>query len=233
MEKDLFQPIKAYFEQYGYLCDGEVRDIDLYMEKNGQSIAIELKTTLDLKAITQAALRQKITDYVFVGIFQPKNRRSKAFQNKLYLLKRLGIGLLAVSKRTGIVEIISEPVVSELSAYQVRNRQKKEELKEEFRHRKSKSNTGGVNRTKLITGYREDALLVLDAIMKLGSTASVKQIKETSHVAKAASILYDNHYGWFEHPQRGIYGVSAAGIQALSQYGDVLQQLRQGSNFPG
>ena len=33
MEKDLFLPIKTYFEQFGYICDGEVNDIDLYMEK--------------------------------------------------------------------------------------------------------------------------------------------------------------------------------------------------------
>ena len=33
MEKDLFGPIKAYFEKLGYVCDGEVKDIDLYMER--------------------------------------------------------------------------------------------------------------------------------------------------------------------------------------------------------
>ena len=36
MEKDLFKPIKEYFESYGYTCDGEVQDIDLYMEKWSQ-----------------------------------------------------------------------------------------------------------------------------------------------------------------------------------------------------
>ena len=33
MEKDLFNPIKGYFEKQGFVCDGEVEGIDLYMEK--------------------------------------------------------------------------------------------------------------------------------------------------------------------------------------------------------
>ena len=65
MEKDLFLPIKTYFEQFGYICDGEVNDIDLYMEKEDESVAVELKQTLDFKALQQAALRQKITDIVY------------------------------------------------------------------------------------------------------------------------------------------------------------------------
>ena len=160
MEKDLFHPIKTYFESYGYTCDGEVRDIDLYMEKDGQSIAVELKQTLDFKSVQQAALRQKLTDFVYIGIFMPKDLHSRSFQDKLYILKRLGIGLIVVSKRSKSIEIVSEPVVSELSTYQSRNKGKKKALSEEFQKRRTKSNTGGVHGTKLITSYREDALLV-------------------------------------------------------------------------
>ena len=46
MEKDLFGPIKEYFKQYGYVCDGEVEDIDLYMEKEDKSVAVDLLDTL-------------------------------------------------------------------------------------------------------------------------------------------------------------------------------------------
>ena len=86
MEKDLFLPIKAYFEAYGYTCDGEVQDIDLYMEKGDESVAVELKQELDFKAVQQAALRQKLTDTVYIGIFKPKDMGRRAFQDKLYLL---------------------------------------------------------------------------------------------------------------------------------------------------
>ena len=86
--------------------------------------------------------------------------------------------------------------------YQQRNGKKKESLEKEFRRRKVKSNTGGVHRTKLMTGYREDALLVLDALMELGGKAPTKQIRELSRVEKTTSILYDNYYGWFEHEKK-------------------------------
>ena len=194
MEKDLFQPIKSYFEQQGYTCDGEVNDIDLYLEKGEESVAVELKETLNFKVLQQAALRQKLTDYVYIGIFKPSDLYSRAFQDKIYLLKRLGIGLIVVSKRSGNMEIVSEPVVSELSSFQRRSKGKKDALAAEFKKRKVKKNTGGVHATRLITGYREEALLVLDALLELGGEASSKQIRELSSIKKTTSILYHNYY---------------------------------------
>ena len=226
MEKDLFEPIKTYFEGYGYTCDGEVHDIDLYMEKEDQSVAVELKVTLDFKALQQAALRQKITDFVFIGIFRPKDLFSKGFQDKLYLLKRLGIGLIVVSKRTHAVEIVLEPVVSELSNFQVHNQKKRIALASEFQRRKVKSNTGGVSKTKLITSYREDALLVLDALCELDGEASTKDIRTYSGIKKATAILYDNYYGWFEHVKPGIYRLSEEGYAALEEFEYALRALR-------
>ena len=73
MERDLFLPIKTYFENFGYVCDGEVKGIDLYMENGEKNVAVELKQTLDFKSVQQAALRQKITDIVYIGIFKPKD----------------------------------------------------------------------------------------------------------------------------------------------------------------
>lgn len=228
MEKDLFLPIKEYFEALGFTCDGEVQDIDLYMEKDEEGVAVELKQTLDFKAVQQAALRQKITDYVYIGIFKPKDLFSRAFKDKIYLLKRLGIGLIVVSKRTNAVEIVSEPIVSELSNFQSKNKGKKVQLKSEFQKRKVKNNTGGVRGTKLITSYREDALLVLDALMELGGVGSTKEIKEKSGIEKARAILYDNHYGWFEKVGTGIYKVLEAGYDALEEYEETMYVLKKG-----
>ena len=108
MEKDLFGPIKKYFENMGYTCDGEVRDIDLYMKKDGVSVAVELKITLDFKAVQQAALRQKVADDVYIGIFRPKKMNTSAFTDKLYLLKRLGIGLIIVAASTKNVTVVKQ-----------------------------------------------------------------------------------------------------------------------------
>ena len=34
MERDLFDPIKEYFEKKGYICDGEDEDRDLVAERS-------------------------------------------------------------------------------------------------------------------------------------------------------------------------------------------------------
>ena len=226
MERDLFKPIKTYFEELGYVCDGEVNDIDIFMQKDGDSVAVELKQTLDFRAIQQAALRQKIVETVFIGIFTPKDRFSRSFQDKLYLLKRLGIGLIVVSKRSGDVTVLSEPVVSELSKFQARNKGKKKALEKEFQKRRIKSNTGGVTGVKLMTRYREDALLVLNALLVLGGEAAPKDVKRLSFVDKSSNILRDNHYGWFSHVGTGKYALTDLGYQALDEYDDEIKLLK-------
>ena len=225
MEKDLFKPIKEYFEGFGYVADGEVCDIDLYMEKEGSSVSVELKQSLDFKAIIQAALRQKISDTVFIGIFRPKDLFSKSFQNKIYLLKRLGIGLIVVSKRTLDIEIVSEPVVSELSKYQISNKNKQAQLSAEFQKRRIKNNVGGVTHTKLMTEYRENALMVLSALNNLGDVAKGSDVAKASGVAKATTILRDNYYGWFLKESKGVYKLSKEGKVALDEYAATIAKL--------
>lgn len=226
MERDLFLPIKTYFENFGYVCDGEVKGIDLYMENGEKNVAVELKQTLDFKSVQQAALRQKITDIVYIGIFKPKDLYSSAFKDKLYLLKRLGIGLIVVTKRGQMVEIVSEPIVTELSSFQKRNVGKRKALSEEFHKRKTKNNIGGVNGTKLITGYREDALLVLDALIALAGEGSSRKVREVSGVANATRIMYQNYYGWFCNVSTGYYKVTETGRNALEEFSGVIAALK-------
>ena len=226
MERDLFLPIKTYFENFGYVCDGEVKGIDLYMENGEKNVAVELKQTLDFKSVQQAALRQKITDIVYIGIFKPKDLYSSAFKDKLYLLKRLGIGLIVVTKRGQTIEIVSEPIVTELSSFQKRNVGKRKALSEEFHKRKTKNNIGGVNGTKLITGYREDALLVLDALIALAGEGSSRKVREVSGVANATRIMYQNYYGWFCNVSTGYYKVTETGLNALEEFSGVIAALK-------
>lgn len=226
MEKDLFAPIKTYFESLGYTVDGEVKGIDIYMEKDGESAAVELKNDLDFRVVQQAALRQKVCDTVFIGTFTPKNMRSHAFSDKLYILKRLGIGLIVVSKRTGEVSLVNSPVVSELSAFQSRSKARKNAISKEFARRRTKANTGGVTHTKLVTGYREDALLVLNALCELGGEAKAIDVHKLSKVDKSASILRGNFYGWFEHHKnKGTYSLTDAGYDALEEFENILGKL--------
>jgi len=228
MEKDLFAPIKKYFEQYGYVVDGEVGDIDLYMEKGDESVAVELKVSLDFRSVQQAAQRQKLVDTVFIGIFKPRDLNSHSFQDKIYILKRLGIGLIVVSKRSKQVEIVSEPVASELSHFQARNKRKKKAVSEEFQKRRTKNNIGGVRGEKLITGYREDALLVLDTLAELGGEATTKAVRELSGIKRSTDIMHANYYGWFANVDRGVYRVRKEGYDALEEFEDTIYLLRRG-----
>lgn len=225
-EKKLFGPIKEYFEGLGYTCDGEVGDIDLYMEKEGENVAVELKVTFDFKALQQAALRQKVADNVFIGIYKPKDLYSPSFKDKLYLLKRLGIGLIVVSPRTFTVEVVSEPVVSELKNFKNRNSGKRRAISSEFKKRKTKSNVGGVTGTKIISSYREDALIVLDALCELGGEATSREVHKLSEVKKSTDIMYSNYYGWFENVAKGTYKITEKGYDALEEFENVLKGLK-------
>ena len=227
-ESDLFDPIKKYFLAEGYTGDGEVAAIDLYLEKDGLSTAVELKKTLDFRSIQQAALDQKTCDFVYIGIFRPRDLNSKSSKDKIYLLKRLGIGLICVSPRTMAVEVVSDPIVSEISSFQKRHKDRTEEIKAEFRKRKVKNNTGGVNKTRLLTAYKEESLQVLDALNRLGGQAACKQIREITGNPKTTNILYNNFSGWFEKAAKGVYGISEKGRAALAEYAETIAQLTSG-----
>ena len=229
MERDLFGPVKEYFEKQGYICDGEVEDIDLYMERGEEHVAVELKVDLDFKALRQAALRQKYVETVYIAVFKPKSLKNTAYRDKLYLLKRLGIGLLLVSKRSLEVQVANEPLVTELSVYQKQNRNKKKKLTAEFSKRRTKNNVGGVRGEKLISAYREDALLVLDACAELGGEVKGREVRKFCNIEKTADILRSNYYGWFEKIETGVYRVTDAGYAALEEFEDTVYKLKRGN----
>ena len=49
MERDLFDPIKEYFEKKGYICDGEVEDIDLFAERSPKKENAKRKKSTNYK----------------------------------------------------------------------------------------------------------------------------------------------------------------------------------------
>ncbi len=123
-ESDLFEPVKKHFESQGFVVDGEVADCDILMVLDGAFVAIELKNDLNFKLVMQGAKRQKQFERVYVAVWTPKSVFSKSFRDKIYLLNRLGLGLITVSKRSKKVSILAEPFVHPLSSYQNRNRKR-------------------------------------------------------------------------------------------------------------
>ena len=226
-ESDLFAPIMNLFAADGYTGDGEVGRVDILFEKDGLTTAVELKKTLDFRSIQQAAIDQKSCDFVYIGIFTPKNMRSRSFNDRLYLLKRLGIGLICVSEKSGRAEIVSNPIVSELSGFKAHNRKKQASLKVELSQRRMKNNTGGVSKTPLMTAYKENALLILDCLRQMGGSGSCADIRKLSGLDNVTPVLYNNYYGWFCKVKKGVYSISESGRQALAEYADTIEKMAE------
>ena len=95
-ETDLYMPVKTLFENMGYSVKAEVLDADVLAVKDGETVAIELKLSLNLDVIVQAALRQKVADKVYIAVPPAKRAALKKRQNISHVLRRLEIGLITV-----------------------------------------------------------------------------------------------------------------------------------------
>lgn len=225
-ESDLFAPIKNHFEQLGYTVDGEVLDCDMLMEKDGEHIAIELKTDLNFKLFLQGAKRQKLFDQVYLAIWSPKNMRSKAFKDKLYLLNRLGLGLIIVTKRAKSVDIYAAPFIQPISDFRKSNTRLRNRIINELSSRRTKSNVGGVRGKEVLTAYKEDCLVILDLLYMEGAMkASV--IKQITGIETSYKKIYNNHYGWFVKESKGVYNLSDKGIKAYGDHKDIIKTIKQ------
>jgi hypothetical protein len=40
-------------------------------------------------------------------------------------------------------------------------------------------------------------------------------VAKLAQVERARAIMADNHYGWFERVERGVYGLTPAGLSAV------------------
>src|SRR5690348_6436836 len=97
-EKDLYKPNQRFFSREGYEVYGEVKDCDMVAVKEDELIVVELKLTLSVDLLIQAAKRQQLTNKVYVAIPRPKHRlNSKRWGDKCHLLRRLELGLIVVS----------------------------------------------------------------------------------------------------------------------------------------
>ena len=211
-ETDLFQPICDHFQQKGYEIAAEVAGCDVVAKKNEELVIIELKKSLNLTLISQAVDRQKITDLVYVAFFAPK-RSTRSFRTSKSILDRLGLGLITVSKT---------PLRMSAAILKHPSRQLEIDLKrrsaflKELAGRSIQPNIGGSTGIPVYTAYRETAITIA---MLLESKGPLK-VSEVRPMCgdKVQSILAQNHYGWFQRIERGIYDLTDGGRTALVQY---------------
>jgi hypothetical protein len=202
-ETDLYLPVKRHLEAQGYTVKAEVKGCDVVALRGDETpVIVELKQGMTLALLYQAVDRLAVAEHVYVAINRPKRGASA---DAVKLCRRLGIGLIIVTS-SGSVEVLADPV-----PYAPRlNKKRKGLLLKEFNARAGDPNLGGSTRKPLMTAYRQDALKCLGHL-KTESSASPRAVKSATGVDRAANILRDNVYGWFQKLERGIYGLSPAG----------------------
>ena len=203
-ESELYAPLKEKFEELGYSVRGEVKNCDLVAEKNGHFVVVEMKTSFNLKLVYQALERRKIAEEVYVCIPRPKTgARSRSWRDMTQLLKELKIGLITVAMDSPLkmVEVVLE------SSGRERKGKNAEGLKKEFEGRKLDLNTGGVNKTKLITAYREKSIKMA-ALAVIKEEVSLKEARMLGCDESEVKVFGSNHYGWFDRVKTGVYKVN-------------------------
>ena len=229
LESDLYVPVKDWLENRGYLPRGEVKGIDVVALKGETMLAIELKTTLNLEVILQAVDRQRMADIVYIAV--PKKGKvlfTKRWEMLVHLLKRLELGLLLVSFKGNMsyVEEAIEPIPFDRVLSRAKMKKRKENVLSEFNKRHGSPNMGGVNKTKIITAYRETALTIAYHL-NINGPLSTKKLRELGTGPKTSVILNRNFYQWFKSETKGIYSLTSEGENAIIQYGEFLNVLKE------
>ena len=221
-ETDLYAPIKALLEGQGYEVKSEIGAADVVAVRGAEGpVVVELKTGFSLSLFHQAIERQGMSDAVYVAVPRGTGRAFlKSLRSNKMLCRRLGLGLMTVRMKDGFVETHIDP-----ATYKPRqSNRKKARLLGEFAKLVGDPNTGGATRQGLMTAYRQDALRCVRVLHAVGPVKAA-EVARASDVENARRLMADNHYGWFERVQTGIYGLSPKGRRAVIEYAGELENL--------
>ncbi|WFE89181.1 DUF2161 family putative PD-(D/E)XK-type phosphodiesterase [Roseibium porphyridii] len=215
LETDLYGPVKDFLSNQGYEVKGEVGSADIVACRGeDEPVIVELKTGFTLSLFHQAIDRQSITDAVYVAVARGKGRRFQAaLKSNVKLARRLGVGLITVRVSDGLVEVHLDP-----GPYAPRkSKPRKARLLREFSRRVGDPNKGGSTRTTLVTAYRQDAMRCATYLAANGPSRGAEVAKSTG-VEQATRMMADDHYGWFERVERGVYGLSPKGRKTAESW---------------
>jgi len=224
-ETDLYGPVREYLESLGYNVQGEVNGCDLAAIMGEELVIVELKTSFNLKLLIQAVKRQRAADSVYVAIPYPRGGPGTAgWRDMCMLLRRLELGLITVSqnRKAKQVEIHFHPNTFDRLKSQRANKKVRHHIIREAVSRSGQYNTGGSNKKKLITAYREQAIHIACCLMKHGQL-SPAQLKKLGTCEKTPNILRDNHYGWFSKVSRGVYVLNDCAHEFLDGYPELVR----------
>lgn len=227
MEELMFPVLKKYLINHGFDVKAEILNADIVAKKEDLVIIVEMKTAFSTKLIYQGLKRMHISDYVYLAIPKPTDQvlKSDNFKEKKTIVRRLEMGLILVDTMNDEVEVLLDPETYHFH----KDKKKKRALLKEFNLRSTSMNIGGVNRTKLMTAYKELSLLILDALSDGQKTT--KFLREYTNRKKVVSILQKNYYGWFCRVERGVYGITHEGEKACITYMDALILIKNHFDF--
>ncbi len=231
METALYLPVKRFLEARGLAVKGEVCGCDLVALPaveaawtNGRAedaagavriVIGELKQRFTLELLLQGVDRMAAGDEIWLAVPASAKRGRERDPRVRKCCRLLGFGLLGVSPR-GLVEVLVEP-----GPWQPRrNARRRARLVDEHRRRRGDPAVGGGTRQPIMTAYRQQALAVAAALAAAEAAGAAvlrpRDLKATS--PDAPKILLNNYYGWFARVERGVYGLTAAGRQAVERW---------------
>lgn len=212
-ETDLYAPVKGFLEDQGYVVKSEVGAADVVAVRGAEApVIVELKLGFSLTLVHQCVARLGVTDDVYMAVATGKGKPfQKSLKNMTKLARRLGIGLLTVRLRDQLVQVHCDP-----GPYVPRKNKKREgQLLKEFARRVGDPNDGGQTRGGLITAYRQDAMKLALHLFEIGASKGADVARETG-VERATTMMRDDHYGWFEKVDKGVYGLTPKGAEAVA-----------------
>lgn len=218
-ETDLYPPVKAFLEDQGYVVKSEVGAADVVAIRGGEPpVVVELKLGFSLTLVHQCVARLTLSDDVYMAVARGKGKRFlKARRDMTTLCRRLGLGLMIVRIEDGHIEVPCDPVPYAPRKSKVRQGR----LLREFAKRSGDPNSGGQTRAGLVTAYRQDTLRLAVYLFEAGASKGADVARETG-ILHATRMMRDDHYGWFERIETGIYGLSPKGAEAVSDAQGVL-----------
>ncbi|MGE8103141.1 DUF2161 domain-containing phosphodiesterase [Allorhizobium sp. NPDC080224] len=213
METSLYLPVKSFLEQAGYTVKGEIGGCDLVGlndEDPPVVVVCELKLSFNLELILQAVDRASVADELWIAArISAKGKGRESDKRYRDLCRRLGIGMLGVADN-GTVNVI----VGSVTPMPRTNPKRRSRLMREHQKRRGDPAVGGSTRTPLMTAYRQQALGCAAAL----ASGPLKVRDVRASVPEAGKILQANVYGWFERVERGVYGLTPAGLEALERW---------------
>lgn len=218
-EVDLYPDLKAFLEGQGYEVKAEIGACDVMAVRGAEPpVIVEMKLSFSLALVMQGVARQSLFDTVYLAVPAPKKGWPARYKDIVAVCRRLGLGLLAVHPGQGVeAHLDPGPYVPR------RNVARAGKLLREFQRRVGDPNQGGSTGVKRMTVYRQDALRCLNVLA--GGAMKGAEVARATGVSRATTLMRDDHYGWFERLEKGVYGLTVVGQAALTTHADDIARL--------